>query len=227
VGGRRKVGHYLARWAFAPLLVAGALVEGGGLVVDASLTTYDAALLPPPGARGVLTLRAHAWAGGALGALTLPALPLPPPHATARLASFGSVGELLARVGCASPAQCVLALSLAEDATGRVLATNHVLLTPPAAFVRDLPDPGLTVERVEVSGPGLFNVTIACARPPAAMVWAESPFAGTWSDNALLLLEREVSLLFTAEEPVDAAGFAASLAVSSLHDVYAAAGGDE
>ena len=111
VGGRRKVGHYLARWAFAPLLVAGALVEGEGLVVDFSMTTYDPTLLPPPGANGTLTLRAFAWAGGALGMRVLSAIPLPPPHSTVRLATFSDVPSLLRQVNCPAPEQCLLSLT--------------------------------------------------------------------------------------------------------------------
>ena len=225
VGGRRKVGHYLARWAFAPLLVAGALVDGEGLVVDASLTTYDPALLPPPGARGALTVRAFAWAGGELGALTLRNITLPNAHATARAATFGDVPALLQRVRCPAPEACLLSLSLTEETGGRTLAENHVLLTPPRAFVGALPDPGLLLEGVVPGGGGgIFNVTVTCARPPAALVWLESPFAGAWSDNAVMLLERAAQFVFAAEEPVGAAEFAASLAVSSLFDVYGKGG---
>ena len=226
VGGRRKVGHYFARWAFAPLLLSGALLPGGGLVVDFSMTTYDPALLPPAGANGTLTLRAFAWAGGALGALALPGLPLPPPHATARVATFANVTQLLRELRCPAPERCLLTLSIAEGgATGRALAENHVLLTPPKAFVGALPDPGLTIQRVDAQGASSFNVSIACARPPAALVWLESPFAGAWSDNAVMLVDGKLNLLFEAEEPLDAAAFAATLAISSLYDVYGGAAG--
>ena len=56
--------------------------EGSMLAFDASFTTYDPTLLPrkSQGATGVLTLTAYAWAGGVLGSMSLPALPLPPPH---------------------------------------------------------------------------------------------------------------------------------------------------
>jgi beta-mannosidase len=224
LGGRRKVGHYFARWAFAPLLVAGALVDGEGLVVDASLTTYDPALLPPPGARGALKVRAFAWAGGALGTLKLKNISLPPPHATARVATFGDVPALLLRVGCPAPEQCLLSLSLSEESGGRLLAENHVLLTPPKTFVDSLPDPGVSIEAVVPAGVNTFNVTVACARPPAALVWMESPFAGAWSDNAMMLLESTALFIFSAVEPVGVAEFAASLAVSSLFDVYGKGG---
>ena len=129
-------------------------------------------------------------AGGTVGALTLRALPLPAPHTTARLATFADVDSLLRSVNCPAPEQCMLSLTLAEDATGRILAENHLLLTPPTQFVRRLPDPGLAIERVDAAHSGeAFNVTITCAHPPAALVWIESPFPGVWNDNAVLLLE--------------------------------------
>ena len=223
VGGRRKVGHYLAAQAFSPVLLTAALVpQEGGLLIHASFTTYNASLLPPPHATGALTLQAYAWKGGALGSHTLPALPLPPPHATALLATL-QLPALLQQLGCPAPEQCLLGLSLAEEAGGRVLAAGHALLTPPRAFLAaGLPDPGLAITRVAPLGSqGLqFAVTVTARLIPVPFVWLETPFAGAWSRNGEILLDAAFEAVFTAEAPLAAGTLAASLAVSSLFDVY-------
>ena len=141
------------------------------------------------------------------------------------MATFANVPQLLRELRCPAPERCLLTLSIAEGATRRALAENHVLLTPPKAFVGALPDPGLTIQRVDAQGAASFNVSIACAHPPAALVWLESPFPGAWSYNAVMLVDGKLDLLFEAEEPLDAAAFAATLAISSLYDVYGGAAG--
>jgi len=228
VGGRLKVGHYMVARGFAPMLVTGVVEEGGVLALDASFTTYDPALLPhkSPGATGVLTLTAFAWAGGVLGSMSLPALPLPPPHTSARLGALALAGVLKA-TGCPAPSACVLTMTLVEEGVGgKHLAANHLLLPPPKAFVGALPNPGLAISSVVGGGGGggalVFNVTVTSALVPVPMVWLETPIVGAWSDNGLLLLERGLVLTFKVEEPVEPATLAASLAISSLYDIYGA-----
>ena len=223
VGGRRKVGHYLAAQAFAPLLLSATLVpEEGGLLVHASFTTYNATVLPPPQAKGALTLRAFAWRGGVLGSHLLPGLPLPPAHTTALLATL-ELPALLQQLGCPAPEQCLLGLSLAEEAGGRVLAEGHALLTPPRAFLAaGLPDPGLAITSVvPLGGSGRqFNISLTSRLVPVPFVWLETPFAGAWSRNGVVMLSSAFDAIFTAETPLDAGALATSLAVSSLYDIY-------
>jgi beta-mannosidase len=233
LGGRYKVGHYLAARAFAPVLVAGALLgpePGGGgggaqLAIDLSLTTYDPALLPAAGSAGALTLTALAWAGGELGSMRLPGLALPPPHSTRRLATL-PLAAVLQATGCPAPAACVLLLSVAEEPGGRALADNHVLLTPPRAFAAGLPDPGLRVTGIvptarSGSSGSSFNVTVEASTVPVPLVWLETPLAGAWEDNAFLLTAGARVLRFDAEGGgVTPSELAATLAISSLWDIY-------
>ena len=157
--------------------------------------------------------------------MSLPALPLPPPHTSARLSAVPLAGVLKA-TGCPAPSACVLSMTLVEEGVGgKRLAANHLLLTPPKAFVGALPNPGLAISSVVLAGGGplLFNVSISSSLVPVPVVWLETPIVGTWSDNGLLMLERELVLTFKVEEPVDPATLAASLAISSLYDIYSGA----
>lgn len=129
---------------------------------------------------------------------------------------------VLEATGCPSPDACILSVALVEEGVeGKRLAANHLLLTPPKAFVGTLPNPGLAIANVE-GGPLAFNITVTSSLVPVPVVWLETPLVGVWSDNALLMLDKVLVLTFTAEEPVEPAALAASLAVSSLYDVYSA-----
>ena len=73
-------------------------------------------------------------------------------------------------------------------------------------------DPQLTVTKVvKVGGhpargarPGeiAFDVTVSAAAP-AAFAWAETKYAGRWSDNALLVHEPAVVLTFFSDSTVN------------------------
>lgn len=231
LGGRAKVGHHLVAEAFAPLLVSGHVHDDGSLVVYLSLTTYAPPAGVTPGGAGVLRVRLWSWARGALAAPVSVPITLPPVHAAARVASL-PLATLLPEGGCPSAAECVATLEALDAASGAVIATNSVFLTPPRAITTMVRDPGLTVSAVVLrdAAGGLhpaapsrvFNVTLEARALPVAVVWLETPLPGLWSENAFLLSASPRVLQWTAaaDAPVpDAGTLAASLAVSSLVDV--------
>ena len=156
------------------------------------------------------------------------AVALPPAHSSARIFS-AALRDVLSATSCPSAAECVLTLAL-EVGTGPetlVLARNYVFLSP-LRNVTTMRDAGLRVSNVVDAGSDgrgrrTFNVTIAKSAGgiPATNVWLETPLAGLWSDNNLLLTnEAQLELVWrTDDENATATALASSLAVLSLFDL--------
>ena len=243
IKGRLKVGHYAMQRAFAPRTVAGRILNGS-LVVHFSRSDYSH--LPTV---GTLRLTAYKWSGGVAGASSEHTVALPGPHSSGRLLNT-RIEPVLAATGCGGSgmkSECVLLLEVltgkaaTTESDGRsaptVLAKNWVYLTP-FNEVTTMSDPGLVVQLVEcvappppladpnatastgLGGGGTFNVTVAAARVPAALVWLETALPGRWSDNGLLLTTEVLVLQwFAYDSSATAAQLKASLSVWSLFDV--------
>jgi len=201
LGGRPKVGFYESARAFAPLLVAGHLVTSGTAPFGVetriyfSSSTYNAL----PSGSSTLTISSLLWSGGATGAPLQVAVSLPAPHSSSLIFS-APLQVLLDATGCPARNQCVLTLSVSDDASGALLSSNWLYLSPFNQVTTLRGDPGLSIASVVAgSQPLEFIVELTTSVVPVPAVWLETPLLGRFSDNGFLLTAPRTLLTFFAD----------------------------
>lgn len=160
--------------------------------------------------KGVVRVTMNTWQDGRIGSWDVPFKSQP---ASAEYVYNSTFLDMLEKGGCPQndATLCFLTLEAIEDGTGDILSSNFLLLTPMYDVVT-MKNPQLALSKVKPAdertalgarlGEQPFDVTIS-AQAVAAFVWIETPFAGRWSDNGILMTQPNVTLTFFADTAVN------------------------
>lgn len=199
--------QFFTRHFYAPFLVSadGSAVHG---TFELAVINDEAFGAPK---KGTVELTMRSWRDGPLKTWSVSFVAAP--GSATRLVSSSFV-DMLAKGGCDDATRCVLTYRAVEAGTNEVLSTNYLLLSPfydvvtmrrPQLQVGSVVKVGGAPARGARPGEVAFDVNITSSGT-AAFVWAETAYAGRWSDNALLLTEPSVTLTFYHDTLVDGPG---------------------
>ena len=80
-------------------------------------------------------------------------------------------------------------------------------------------NPNLAIMSVTEVEPGLIEITYT-STAVAPFTWLTTSYAGHFSNNGMLSVPGETTVVFEASQPVSAAQLQATLSITSLYSVY-------
>ena len=80
-------------------------------------------------------------------------------------------------------------------------------------------NPNLSIVSVTDVEPGLIEITFT-STAVAPFTWLTTSYAGHFSNNGMLSVPGQMTVVFEASQPVSAAQLQATLTITSLYSVY-------